>query len=249
MWLQKNEVKDGRRVVAVKVPRVYRYAHADDDGTGGTGFYAHEGLNQRGHIENRSQDGYLYGVISQRPGRNRSGLALSPPPPVTTIEVTWFWNGFDHPQPYRYCRIDAVVTTQLQDRAVLTWHGDQDAAPEEQTRQLPGIGVLTLSCAKAGNRRDRYLTIRPDDPHSDLYVETVTGEGVVEDHVDRTDLEVDPATGLLGPVPLPGNGTLRLRATSGSTTRWLLISSYRITNDAARPHRNLCEVAAGHYQR
>lgn len=248
MWLQKYEIKDGRRVVSVKVPRIYRYAHADDDGTGGTGFYAHEGLNQRGHIENRSQDGYMYGVISQRPGRHQSGAAVSPPP-VTTFELTWFWNGFDHPQRYRSCRVDAVLTTHLDDRAVLTWHGHQDPAPLQQTRWIPGIGELTLSCPRTGAPRDRALWIRPESLPASLYVETVTGEGVIEHHVEESDVDVDPTTGLLGPVRLPNNGSLRVLATSGTTSHWLLVSSYWIVNDKARPQRNLCEVAAGYYDR
>ena len=46
MWMAKFETKNGTDVVAVKNVRVYTYATAADDGSGGTGPQAHEGLNQ-----------------------------------------------------------------------------------------------------------------------------------------------------------------------------------------------------------
>jgi hypothetical protein len=72
MWLSKFEWKDGTKRVAVKNVRVYKYATATDDGTGGTGSQAHEGLNQRSPIED-FQNGYAFGLISQRPGRQAPG--------------------------------------------------------------------------------------------------------------------------------------------------------------------------------
>ena len=71
MWMAKFETKNGRDVVAVKNVRIYTFATAADDGTGGTGPQAHEGLNQRNPIEDFAK-GSAYGVISQRPGRQNA---------------------------------------------------------------------------------------------------------------------------------------------------------------------------------
>lgn len=250
MWLQKFEVKNEHDVVAVKTPRIYRWAHALDDGTGGTGYYAAEGLNQRTPIENYST-GTINGVISQRPGRQQPGTALSPKP-VTSFELTWYWNGFRHPAAYRSCRIDVVATTRLDSRAGITWHGSADAVGHErQTSRIPGFGDLTLECRDEVDPTGaaQTLSIVPDDPDSDLYVERVTGEGWVEDHVERGSYAPGatvPAT--LGPVALPRNGTLRLRLRVGTAERWILVSSYRVTNNPD-PRLNLCEVSAAHYVR
>jgi hypothetical protein len=70
MWLAKFETKKGVNQVAVKNVRVYTYATAADDGTGGTGPRAHEGLNQVPGVED-FQKGTAYGVISSRPVATR----------------------------------------------------------------------------------------------------------------------------------------------------------------------------------
>ncbi len=158
MWLQKYEVKNDHDVVAVKTPRVYRWSHAHASGEGGTGRAAHEGLNQSGDIENYAK-GSMNGVISQRPGRNASGGAFSPRP-VTTLELTWYWNGFRHPMAYRYCKVDATLRTHQDSRMGITWHGDADAAGrDQQATPLPGIGVLNLTCS---SRAPRRAQARPD---------------------------------------------------------------------------------------
>lgn len=253
MWLQKYEVKKGRRVVAVKTPRIYQYSHADDDGDGGTGFYAHEGLNQVAGVENRSQDGYLYGVISQQSGRSSAAGQLSSPLPVTTFELTWNWNGFDHPQRYRSCTIDATFTTAMPTyrRSVLTWRGWQAEPRTTRTTTLPGIGRLVTSCPTDPTADDPpQVWVEPTTGEgASLYVEDVSGEGPVADRRTITNLGYDAASGRLGPYPLPTNGSLRLHATAGDAERWVLLSSYRVTNDRWGPDRNVCEVAAGDYAR
>lgn len=250
MWLQKYEVKNGHDVVAVKVPRIYRYAHALDAGRGGTGYYAHEGLNKTTPIENYSR-GTINGLISQRPGRHLPGTAFAPPP-VTSFELTWYWNGFRHPAKYRSCTIDAVFTTRLDTRMGLTWHGSADAVGHETQRsRVPGIGYLTVTCRDETDPTGaaQTVSIEPDDPDADLYVERVTGEGRVEDQVATQGYgygALEP--GVLGPVTLPRNGTLRMRIRVGGADRWVLVSSYAITNNPD-PRLNLCEVAAAHYAR
>lgn len=248
MWLQKYEVKNDHNVVAVKVPRIYRYAHALDTGKGGTGYYAAEGLNKVTPIENYSS-GTINGIISQRAGRHQSGGSLAPKP-VTSFELSWYWNGFRHPADYRSCRIDAVFTTVLDQRAGITWHGTADAAGRDTQRtRLPGIGWLDLECRAETDPSGaaQTLTVVPDDPDADLYVERVFSEGWVEDHVVRSSYVPDDS-GVLGPVPLPGNATLRLRVRVAGADRWLMVSSYRVTNNPD-PRLNLCEVSAAPYDR
>ena len=250
MWLQKYEVKNHHNVVSVKVPRVFRYPHALADGTGGTGYYAGENLNKVTPIENYSS-GTINGIISQRPGRHQSGgsLALKP---VTSFELNWFWNGFRHPARYRSCKIDAVFTTTFENRAGITWHGSADAAGRDSQRtRLPGIGWLDLECRAETDPTGaaQTLTIEPDDPDADLYVERVFGEGWVDDHVVTQTYDYgEPEPGLLGPVPLPSNATLRLHVRVAGAQRWLLVSSYRVTN-TADPLLKLCEVSAAPYDR
>lgn len=253
MWLQKYEVKHDHNVVAVKVPRIYRYAHALDNGRGGTGYYASEGLNKVTPIENYSS-GTINGIISQRAGRNTPGASL-PLQPVTSFELSWYWNGFRHPAKYRSCKIDATFTTTFDYRAGITWHGTDDAAGNDSQRtRLPGVGWLDLECRPETDPSGaaQTLSIEPDaslGPDADLYVERVFSEGWVEDHVVTTSYgygEVEP--GVLGPVTLPGNATLRLRVRVAGVERWLLVSSYRVTNNAD-PRLNLCEVSAAPYDR
>jgi hypothetical protein len=255
MWLQKYEVKKGKRVVAVKTPRIYQWAHADDNGRGGTGYYAHEGLNQVPSVENRSQDGYMYGVISQRRSRAQDGGTVAAPLPVTTFELTWNWNGFNHPQRYRSCSIDATLTTQFpaDQRTELTWRGWQGEKTERVQSLLPGVGRLILTCADDPTvpptvAVDPYDPADPADAQS-LYLEEVVGEGEVAYQRTTRTLDLDTETGLIGPYPLPTNGTVRMRATNGTVNRWLMLSSYAVTNDRWGPHRNLCEIAAGWYTR
>ena len=84
MWLAKFETKDGTDRVAVKNVRVYTYATAADDGKGGTGSQAHEGLNQKTRSRT-SRRATAYGVIKaartqparrRRAGRSGDGVPV-----------------------------------------------------------------------------------------------------------------------------------------------------------------------------
>lgn len=259
MWLQKYEVKGGKDVVSVKTPRIYRWSHADDNGKGGTGFYTHEGLNQVGSIENRSEGSYMYGVISAQASRSPDGPRLPDPLPVTTFELTWNWNGFNHPLKYRSCTIDATFTTQFPEdqRAVLTWRGWQTNPQTESQTLIPGIGWLHLSCPAAPT--DDSQPVPPTiwiDPYntddigsSSLYVEKVQGEGQVAYQRDTFTVDYDAEEDRIPPTVLPTNGTMRMQVTLGSTKRWIMLSSYWVANDRWGPDRNVCEIAAGVYDR
>ena len=249
MWLQKYETKDGQPAVAVKNARIYQWAHDDDTGRGGTGYYAHEGLNQHPGIENRSQGSYLYGVISQRTSRAAAGGAVATPLPITTFELDWNWNGFAHPLAYRSCSITAVITTQFPAtaRPTITWRGWEESPVETTQATMAGIGQLNLSCPTDRSLAPT-LTIDPYSDDADLFVQEVRGEGLVSNQREETELELDAETGLLGPFPLPSNGTLRLHVTNGAADRWVLLSSVFKTNDT-RTNRNFCDIAAGFYNR
>ncbi|MBB6627274.1 hypothetical protein H5V45_08060 [Nocardioides sp. KIGAM211] len=245
MWMSKFEVKNQRNVVAVKTARIYRYATAADDGTGGTGRAAHEGLNQRTPVENYSS-GYARGLISQRPGRNRpAGDAVLTP--ATSFTLEWYWNGFDHPPAYRFCQMKMVLTTVLDEPLGIDWHGDTDADGRTvRTAAVAGLGDLTLTC-ETGRDGTRTVGLVPtsDDPDASVWVEYVTGEGAVEDHVEAWELDRDPITGEIGPLELPRNGMMRVFYTVDDTTRAFLLSSYLLTNNTKKPELNVCEVAAG----
>ena len=243
MWLAKHEVKNQRNVVATKTVRIYRYAHAFDDGTGGTGSFAHEGLNQTSPIENYSS-GYVDGVISQRPGRHQAA-AGAPMPPVTSFRLNWYWNGFDYPAPYRFCQFDAVFKTTFPTRLGVNWHGEADAAGNVlQTTRLPSIGDLILRCGTNddGGGGIQSISLLPDDRNARVYAETVTGEGDVDDHVDPFSKAFDPETGKVGPIPLPRNGIVRLFFSVGGIERRFIASSYYVTNNN-NERLNLCELA------
>lgn len=243
MWLAKHEVKDRRNVVATKTVRIYRYAHAFDDGTGGTGSFAHEGLNQTYPIENYSS-GYVDGVISQRPGRHQPATG-APMPPVTSFRMNWYWNGFHHPAPYRFCQFDAVFKTTFPTRLGVNWHGEADAAGAVlQTTRLASIGYLNLRCGTNddGGGGIQSISLVPDDRNASVYAETVTGEGDVEDHVDEFSKGFDPETGKVGPIPLPRNGIVRLFFSVDGIERRFIASSYYVTNNG-NGQLNLCELA------
>lgn len=247
MWMAKYEVKNDHEVVAVKTARIYRYAHALDNGTGGTGSFAHEGLNQRSPIENYSS-GYVDGIISQRPSRNRpaSGVALKP---VTSFRLNWYWNGFHHPKRYRSCQFDAVFKTTFPTRLGVNWHGDADAAGNiRQITQLPSLGKLRLRCGTNddGAGGIQSISLAPDNQSASIYAETITGEGLREHHIDTMSLGYDPETGLVGPLPVPRNGMMRVYYTVGDVTRPFIVSSYYVTNNR-NAALNLCELAAAPY--
>lgn len=248
MWLAKYETKDDRNVVAVKNARIYKYANANDDGAGGTGRSAHEGLNQKGQVENYAK-GYAYGLISQRPGRHQPAgdAALSA---ATSFYLTWWWNGFDHPRAYQACEFRLRMVTHLAERVGINWHGDQDAAGNTvRTGTIPGFGEVRLVC-EPGRVNEQSISLDPDLDGGSIYFETVTGEGALEDHVENGSLDYDSEEGLIGPLELPRNGMLRFRYTvpdgqGGWTSRWFYLSSYMVVNNATRPELNTCEVAVG----
>lgn len=247
MWLAKYEVKNGRDVVAVKTARIYRYAHALDDGTGGTGSLAHEGLNQRSPIENYSS-GYVDGIISQRPGRHQPAAGVAPKP-VTSFRLNWYWNGFHHPRGYRSCQFDAVFKTTFPTRLGVNWHGEADAVGNvRQVTSLPALGELRLRCDTDddGGGGIQSISLAPPTGNARVYAETITGEGEREEHVDPLSLGYDPETGLVGPIPLPRNGMMRVYYTVGSVTRPFIVSSYHVTNNR-NAALNLCELAAAPY--
>jgi hypothetical protein len=246
MWMAKYEKKNGQQAVAVKTVRLYRNANADDDGKGGTGRKGHEGLNQGGRMED-TQSGYMHGLISQRPGRNVPG-AGTPLIPVTSFEATWYWSGFRGPAAKQSCTVDIYLRTPLTNTMALNWHGTAEGQVVN-TRTIPvaGIGALTLTCEPDPNG-DQTVTLTPSAGHSVwLYVQTISGEGAVDEHVDSTDYPTDPLTHQVGPIDLPRNGMLRLFYTSGTTKRDFLVSSYYVTNNALHPDLNLCEVAAASF--
>ncbi|GAA1137233.1 hypothetical protein [Nocardioides aquiterrae] len=242
MWLAKFETKDGSDRVAVKNVRIFTYATAADDGKGGTGPQAHEGLNQKSPIED-FEKGSAYGVISQRPGRNQPGggpVAL----PATAFKLTWYWERFAYPGS-QYCKMTLALRTDTDQQFGLSWHGDDEAAFRSTTNtQLPGVGEVQLRC-ETGRQGAQTVALRTDDPESYMDYEYIRGEGQVSDHVDHySDLGWDPVTGLLGPVDLPTNGMMRIWWSVGGVKRLWVLSSYMVVNNTAKPYLNLCEVAA-----
>jgi hypothetical protein len=248
MWMSKYENKFGHDVVAVKNVRVYTYANANDDGLGGTGASAHEGLNQQTPIEDFAQ-GHADGVISQRVGRNKAAAgALTAP--VTSFRLTWYWERMAYPGS-QYCKINIALRTVYDARVGINWHGDDDAAGHSTTStEVPGFGRVDLLCETTRDG-EQTVALAPAayDPGTDeeprVDYEYVTGEGAVEDHVETGDLGYDDVTGLVGPLELPRNGMMRLWYTVGGVTRGFGLSSYQVTNNAGRPELNVCEVALG----
>lgn len=245
MWLAKFETKDGTDRVAVKNVRIYRYSTAADDGTGGTGYQAHEGLNQGAHGIEDFARGSAYGVISQRPGRNRSGggtLAL----PVTSFKLTWWWERFAYPGS-QYCRMTLALRTDTEQQFGLSWHGDADAAAHRtSTATIPGFGQAELVC-ETGRGGEQSVALRPDNPDAFMDYEYIQGEGRTDDpsHITHyDDLDHDPTTGLLGPVDLPRNGMMRIWWSVGGIKQAWVLSSYLVTNNTLKPELNVCEVAA-----
>ena len=248
MWLAKYETKNDRNVVAVKNARIYKYANANDDGKGGTGWSAHEGLNQKGHVENYAK-GYAFGLISQRPGRHQPA-GDAPLSAVSSFYLTWWWNGFEHPREYQACEFKLRMVTHLDERVGINWHGDQDAAGHTvRSATVPGLGEIRLVC-EPGRVNEQTITLDPELEGGSVYSETITGEGAIEDHVETGALDYDPESGLIGPLELPRNGMIRLRYTvpdgqGGEIARWFYLSSYTVVNNANHPELNVCEVAVG----
>lgn len=246
MWMSKYEVKNGRDVVAVKNVRIYKYATADDDGTGGTGPASHEGLNQGdnplgGGVENRAQ-GYAHGIISQRPGRHQPA-GTTDLAPVTSFRLTWFWNGLDYPKEYQSCKVRMRMRTELQERIGLNWHGDNDSVGNTvKTTTIPGFGDLRLNC-ETGRDGDQSISLLTASSDAKVWVEYVEGEGQVENQVSAFELGHDPVTGSVGPLEIPQNGMMRLYYTVDGVTRAFILSSYVVANNAKKPENNVCEIA------
>jgi hypothetical protein len=250
MWMATYEHKAHGVSVAVKTARVYRWATASDDGTGGTGRQTREGLNQSTPVENASS-GWMHGVISQRPGRNLAA-ATAGRPPVTTFDLTWDWGGFRHQRRQQYCDVSIQLQTVLGSSAGVDWHGDADAAHgTAQQTGLPRAGTLSLTC-QPGAYGDRSVSLAlpagVNPAKAWVYEEEITGEGDEDDHVETTSLVADPSTRTIGPLDLPQNGMLRLYYTVNGVETDVLVSSYWVVNNAAHPELDLCEVAAGTFQ-
>jgi hypothetical protein len=249
-WMAKHETKDDHDVVATKTARIYRYSDAADNGTGGTGRSADEGLNRLDNIENFSS-GHLDGIISQRVGRHQAVTGTSPPP-ATSISLNWYWTGFRNPMSWRYCKIDAVLTTKLSPAMGVSWHGDADGATNQYAEYaLPSIGTLQLRCEPDAGGFEGRRTVALDpvvhDDSSHIWAETVTGEGRTEDHVDGDNYEYDPVLGRISSIDLPRNGLIRLFVEVGGKKRTLILSSYLVTNNALNPALNVCETAVAAY--
>ena len=241
MWLAKFETKDDTDRVAVKNVRVFTYATAADDGRGGTGQHAHEGLNQKTPIED-FQKGWAYGVISQRPGRHQDGggtMAL----PATAFRLTWYWERFAYPGS-QFCKMTLALRTDTDRQLGLSWHGDLESDRDTSTTLLPGVGEATLRC-ETGRYGEQSIALRPERPDgARMDYEVVRGEGLASDRIERYSLGADPVTGLLGPVDLPSNGMMRIWWTVDGVKQAWVLSSYMVTNNEPRPWLNLCEVAA-----
>ncbi len=248
MWLAKYEGKNGADVVSVKNARIYKYANANDDGRGGTGRSAHEGLNQQGHVENWAK-GYAYGLVSQRPGRHQPA-GTADLRPVTSFYLTWYWNGMDEPREYQSCDMRLRLVTHLDEKVGINWHGDDDASGNTvRTATVPGLGDVRLVC-EPGRVNEQTITLDPALDAGSVYVETITGEGRVDDHVESESLGYDSVSGTIGPLEIPRNGMMRLTYTvpdgqGGWTYRWFYVSSYMVVNNAIHPELNTCEVAVG----
>ena len=245
MWMAKFETKDGSDRVAVKNVRIYTYATAADEGDGGTGPQAHEGLNQGAHGIEDYAKGSAYGVISQRPGRNQpGGGALTVP--ATAYKLTWYWERMAYPGS-QYCKMTLALKTDTDQQFGLNWHGDDNAASNTTSAaEIPGFGEAQLRC-ETGRNGEQTVALHTDDPDAYMDYEYIQSEGLVTDpdhlaHYD--DLGWDPETGLLGPVDLPRNGMMRIWwSVNGVKKAWVL-SSYMVTNNASKPYLNTCEIAA-----
>ena len=247
LWMAKYEDKSYGRAVAVKTVRIYRYANANDNGKGGTGNPQREGLNQRNGVngvENYGK-GYGHGIISQRGGRN-TAVGDDPLEPVTTFDVNWYWNGFDYPAQYRYCKIDMKLVTQFSPRLGVNWHGDADATGNQYQRaRVPSIGYVQLRCNR-GRFGNKLVSFVPKRKKTKIYVETVQAEGRVENQVSTRNLRRDRETGKIGPVKIPNNGIMRFYIDKGKKTVPFILSSYQKTNDR-KGKLNTCEIAMGRF--
>lgn len=245
MWMAKFESKNGTDQVAVKQARIYTYATAADDGNGGTGPQAHEGLNQGAHGVEDYAKGSAWGVISQRPGRNRpGGGALSVP--ATAFKLTWYWERMAYPGS-QYCKMTLALKTNTDQQFGLSWHGDDDAASNTTSAaNVAGFGEAQVRC-ETGHNGEQTVALRTDDPAAYMDYEYVQSEGPVSDPrhlVHYDDLTWDADTGLLGPVPLPTNAMMRIWwSVNGVKKAWAL-SSYVVPNNKKGPELNTCEIAA-----
>ena len=245
MWLAKFETKDGTDRVAVKNVRVYTYATAADDGKGGTGSQAHEGLNQKTPIED-FEKGTAYGVISKRPGRNQPGGGVLGVP-ATAFRLTWYWERFAYPGS-QFCKMTLELNTDTDRQFGLSWHGSDEAqSSTSSTSPIAGFGEAQLSCETGDQDERPTIALKTDDPASYMDYEVVQGEGGVNNpdiFEDYDDLTWDPVTGLLGPVRMPRNGMMRIWWSVNGVKQAWAVSSYAVLNNKRRPELNLCEIAA-----
>ncbi|MCZ4499211.1 MAG: hypothetical protein JWQ74_1764 [Marmoricola sp.] len=140
----------------------------------------------------------------------------------------------------------ASVVTRPSGGLSLNWHGDDDATDGQyRTDAIEGVGELQLTCGK-GTNGEASLSLDPVNNNASAYVETITGEGDIDDHVDT--YVIGANQGVVGPIDLPSNGMMRVYYTVGGKQSSIIVSSYRITNDDLHPELNLCEVATAPWQ-
>ncbi|HWJ83437.1 MAG TPA: hypothetical protein VNS55_14455 [Nocardioides sp.] len=263
MWVAKYEQKSAGPVVAVKNVRVYTAANANDHSGSGTGPTAYEGLNQERTPEDSSH-GYLHGVISSRPGRDQPAGGVAVPQP-TSFTLDWSWGGLRDGGRDAWCVVHARFVTQMspaeararaaRDTGVETWvraldapalavnwHGEDDAVGHEtDSSAWAGLGTLDLEC-RVGRDSDHALWLREPDPTTWIWVETVTGEGLVTDHVSGEAVGVDPVEHWVGPIDLPRNGIVRIFVTTATGAAGSLIVSSYVKDNDHDPRLDLCET-------
>ena len=251
MWMAKYETKNGTDRIAVKNVRIYTYATAADDGKGGTGPRAHEGLNQKTPIEDFAK-GTAYGVISQRPGATGTVTARWSVP-ATSYKLTWYWERMAYPGS-QYCKMKLALKTDTDRQFGLNWHGSDEAASRSTTSAaIPGLGDALLTCETGRNgersTRRRWRTTQPRPGQRRLHgLRVQPGRGADDEPTTSRATTTSTSTrspGCSGPVELPRNGMMRtVVGRRASRPKRGVLSSYMVTNNDARPWLNICEVAA-----
>lgn len=261
MWTALVQPKGGAESVAVRNARVYRFSTPTSDVPSGTGPSTHEGLNQENRIEDAGA-GRAFGLISQRSSRRAPAQSTAP---QTSFTLRWHWTGFRGPKQNARCLVTARFTTALPADAKirrrqagllrrspgpatngfgLDWHGDADSAgrTESPAIQLPFLGSLQARCP-SGHGAQPSLVLTPDDRSAPPRVKVTTFEGEGFEVGNTSVWPVDPVTGLIGPIPLPGNGLVRVDVSRGKRQSNVIVSSVLKTNDPV-PAENFCEIAA-----
>jgi hypothetical protein len=264
-WTVLSQTKAAGFETAVRDARVYRYSTPTSTIPHGTGTRADIGFNQSTPVESASS-GSLVGLISKR---NALNVEAGPGAAPTSVHLSWSWSGFGTAQAA--CHISATFMTAIggASRRVaegdklglpaasdigpvasfgVNWHGEDNYTASliwPSSLTVPGDGTLSGVCEVGPGGLDE-LTLTPaagTDPYAEIT--TYQGEGI--DNAQTDDYYTDPASGTLGPIPLPVNGFIQgtlLPAwnASGTQQTQLLVSSVRKLNDPTAAD-NYCEVA------